>query len=147
MGAVAPYIQQSTHRGSTDGVWWVGEFWRPFWCWFGARLSRSLVGLDFHSNYPILTHFCLLVSSQTLQNIRVWLLEGASSVTLRFGWRFIVCFSIYRGIFGTKKWVATKKLFTLKLALQFDALAPYFQQSTRKGSVDWIWWVLADCLV
>ena len=52
---------------------------------------------------------------------------------------FIGSFSIYMGVFCTKKWGATKKLFSLKIALHFDAVASHIQQSTRIGSADGTW--------
>jgi hypothetical protein len=59
--------------------------------------------------FLILTHFCLLVSSQTLQNIRVWLLEDMWIIDLYFPLLFICRLSIYGGILGMTNWGATKK--------------------------------------
>jgi hypothetical protein len=90
---------------------------------FGLVLGHGCHDLSLvhflYSNYHIPSHFCLSVSSQTLQNIRVWLLEGACSVTSRFGWLFIGRFLIYRGILGTTNWATTKKLLSLKIEIQF----------------------------
>jgi hypothetical protein len=70
-----------------------------------------------NSNYPILTHFCL---SDFISNFAEYscLIVGRGvqcyfSFCLTFYWSF----SIYMGIVCTKKWGATKKMFSLNNVL------------------------------
>jgi hypothetical protein len=90
-----------------------GEFWQPFWCCLGARLSRSIVGpfLSFkisHS-HPLLPlcfvsnfaeYSCLIVARYLQCYFAFWLTFYWSSFNLQ-------------GYFGhdkMTKWVATKKV-------------------------------------
>ena len=100
---------------------------------FNLSHSHPLLPLCFVSNFAV--HSCLIVKRCVQCCFTFWLTF------------FIGRFSIYMGIFCTKKWGATKKLFSLKIALQFDAVAPYIQQSTHGGSTDGVSGVLAAFLV
>ena len=89
-----------------------------------------------HSNYPILTHFCL---SDFVSNFAEYsclivarCVQCYFAFWLTFYWPF---FNLHRYSLH-EKWGATKKLVSLTNVLQFDALAAYIQQSTRTGSSD-----------
>ena len=65
--------------------------------------------------------------------------------------------SLFFSIFGCRRIFGRRKFFVLQRSWvvarrdpqcnRMDAVAPYIQQSTRIGSVDVIWWVLAPFLV
>jgi len=109
MDAIAPYLQQSTRIGSADGMWWVlAAFLVLFWGTFVTIRRRSFPPIQI---IPFSPTFVSLISSPTLQNIRVWLLEGAYSATFRFVWRFIGRFQSTWVLSARKNGALQKKCF------------------------------------